>query len=125
MSTQELERTAAEVPARRRGPVPLPGGARWRAVLEQRWQDRLQEVTQLSLEFHEAGAAVQDARGPQLSLRQLTRRAVIARRGLADLDDALDRLAAGHYGRCERCSSQIPHELLARLPEERYCLSCA
>jgi DnaK suppressor protein len=124
MSTQQLDLPAAAVPAARR-PQPLPGGARWRALLEQRWQDRLQEVTQLSVEFHEAGTAVQQRDRPGKSLQQLMRRAVIARRGLADLDDALDRLAAGDYGQCERCASAIPAENLVAVPEERYCPSCA
>ncbi len=124
MSTQQLDLPAAAVPAARR-PRPLPGGARWRALLEQRWKDRLQEVTQLSVEFHEAGTAVQQRGQPGKSLQQLMRRAVIARRGLADLDDALDRLAAGDYGRCERCTSAIPAENLVALPEQRYCPSCA
>ena len=122
MSTQELELPATVVPAPRR--KPLPGGARWRALREQRWKDRLQEVTELSLEFHEAGTAVHEQRQPAGSLRQLMRRAVIARRGLADLDDALERLASGDYGRCERCSAAIPPDNLARVPEERYCPSC-
>ena len=124
MSSQELELPAAAVvvPAPRRRQRPLPGGARWRALLEQRWKDRLQEVTELSLEFHEAGAAMPR---PHTTLQQLMRRAVTARRGLADLDDALGRLATGEYGRCERCSGVIPPESLAVLPEARYCARCA
>ena len=124
MSTTELERPAAAVPVQRRREPP-PGGARWRELLEQRWRDRLEEVTELSLEFHEAGTAVQEQRPPQTSLQQLMRRAVVARRGLADVDDALDRLAAGDYGRCERCAQAIGTERLIVVPEERYCQHCA
>ena len=121
MSAQELELPAAGLPAARRRR--LPGPARWRALLEQRWKDRLQEVTQLSVEFHEAGAAVLEPRQPQ-SMRTLMRRAVTARRQLADLDDALGRLATGDYGRCERCRRDIPAETLTRAPEQRYCPRC-
>ena len=48
-----------------------------------------------------------------------------ARRRLADLDDALGRLDAGTYGRCERCGSPIPAERLAVRPSARTCVHCA
>jgi|HubBroStandDraft_2_1064218.scaffolds.fasta_scaffold801029_1 RNA polymerase-binding transcription factor DksA len=124
MSTQEVDATAVVALPRQRERS-LAGAPRWRALLERRWKDQLQEVTQLSLEFHEAGIAVQERRPLATSLQQLRRRAVIARRRLADLDDALDRLAAGQYGQCESCAGTIPPELLAQVPEDRYCPQCA
>ncbi|MEH0844497.1 TraR/DksA C4-type zinc finger protein [Micromonospora sp. CPCC 205711] len=48
-----------------------------------------------------------------------------ARRRLADLDDALSRLDAGTYGRCERCGLPIPAERLAVRPSARTCVHCA
>jgi RNA polymerase-binding transcription factor DksA len=123
MSTQEVELAAssAAAPWHR-----LPSGAaRWRALLEQQWRDRLLELTQLSVEFHEAGTDARRRRQPPKSLQQLRRRAVIARRRLADLDDALERLAAGQYGQCERCAGSIPAEHLATAPQDRYCARCA
>lgn len=48
-----------------------------------------------------------------------------ARRRLAELEDALQRLDAGRYGRCERCGSAIPAERLAVRPSARTCVSCA
>jgi DnaK suppressor protein len=48
-----------------------------------------------------------------------------ARRRLADLDAALERLDAGTYGRCERCGLPIPAERLAVRPSARTCVSCA
>ena len=62
----------------------------WRALLEARWRARLQEVTELSLAYHRAAAAVPDvpvAAGPhsttpgQRELARLLRRTVAARRG--------------------------------------------
>jgi RNA polymerase-binding transcription factor DksA len=53
------------------------------------------------------------------------RRAVAARRRLADVEDALARLAAGTFGRCEQCGAMIPEGSLAVLPEARYCAACA
>jgi RNA polymerase-binding transcription factor DksA len=99
----------------------------WRDVLEARWRNRLHDVTELSLAFHEAAASVPDNQlaDPQSSLRQLMDRAITARRALADTDEALARLATGRFGRCESCSAVIPLPALCRRPEERYCPACA
>jgi hypothetical protein len=43
---------------------------------------------------------------------------------LADVEEALSRLSAGEYGRCEQCGAQIPDRLLATAPEIRYCPRC-
>lgn len=108
---------------RRARAAQLPGGPRWRALLEARWQDRLQKVTELSLAFHDAGAA-HPRRSPG-SLHRLMQRATAARRDLADTDDALSRLAGGKFGECEQCNDPIPAAHLFRVPEDRYCPRCA
>jgi RNA polymerase-binding transcription factor DksA len=100
-----------------------PGGAWWRALLEARWRDRLQELTELCVAFHEAGTGAPTRRHP--SLRQLMRRAVHARQALAETDAALRRLAGGMFGRCEDCSAPIPESSLLSVPEARYCPGCA
>jgi len=112
------------------------GGPRWRALLEARWQDRVREVTELSLAFHVAVAAVpadsagsagsggSGGSGGQRETEALLRRAVAARRRLADVEEALGRLAAGRFGRCESCGAAIPAGLLAAVPETRYCPRC-
>jgi RNA polymerase-binding transcription factor DksA len=100
---------------------------RWRALLEARWRARLQEVTELSLAYHGAAAAVPDSRdggAGQRETRRLLCLTIAARRKLADVDDALARLAAGTFGSCEQCGSQIPAGLLAVVPERRYCPGC-
>ena len=109
----------------------LPGearGPRWRALLEARWQARLRELTELSLAYHVAIAALPAAASPDLSAvpetQALLRRTVTARRRLADVEEALSRLAAGEFGRCEQCGAQIPDGLLAAAPELRYCARC-
>ena len=51
-------------------------------------------------------------------------RTVAARRKLADVEEALGRLAAGRFGSCEQCGSAIPAGLLATAPETRYCPRC-
>jgi RNA polymerase-binding transcription factor len=108
------------------------GGPRWRARLEMRWRARLQEVTELSLAYHEAAAAADRGGGEDglparrlLRLQGLQRRTVASRRALADTEEALARLSAGRYGRCESCAAAIPAQRLASAPETRYCDRCA
>jgi RNA polymerase-binding transcription factor DksA len=103
-----------------------------------RWRARLQEVTELALAYHEAAAAA-DGRGAGGSgddgsgddglqlrrLQRLQRRTVTSRRALADTEEALARLSAGRYGRCESCAGAITAQRLAATPETRYCARCA
>lgn len=98
---------------------------RWRALLETRWQARVRQVTELSLAYHDAEAAA--ARGDRAAagrVQETLRHAVAARRSLADVEDALARLGAGHFGRCEQCLEGLPEAELALNPEMRYCLAC-
>ena len=107
-------------------------GPRWRARLEARWQAHVQEVTELSLAYHEAASAAAavaagaaPAGGPaQRKVRKLLRRTVAVRQSLADTEEALGRLASGRYGLCEGCTGDIPARLLAAAPEARYCPRC-
>jgi len=69
------------------------------------------------------GAASGDAE--DRDARQLLRRAVAARQRLADTEDALGRVAAGVFGRCEQCGAPITERLLVAAPESRYCARCA
>ncbi|WP_229053413.1 TraR/DksA C4-type zinc finger protein [Aeromicrobium sp. Leaf350] len=48
-----------------------------------------------------------------------------AQRHLAEIDAALERVAAGTYGVCERCGSTIPEGRLEARPVARTCISCA
>ena len=102
-------------------------GPRWRARLEARWQAYVQEVTELSLAYHVAAEAASDDIGDgagQPEVASLLRRVAAARRKLADVEEALGRLAAGTFGACEQCGSAIPAGLLAAAPETRYCPRC-
>ena len=102
-------------------------GPRWRAQLEARWQTYVREVTELSLAYHVAAAAVPGGTGDgagQPEIAALLRRAVEARRKLADVEEALGRLTAGSFGSCEQCGSAIPAGLLTATPEIRYCPRC-
>jgi RNA polymerase-binding transcription factor DksA len=102
----------------------------WRALLETRWQQRLGTVTRLSLAYHDAAERLPVAQraggqGGSRELRRLMRETVAARRALSDTEEALARLSAGTYGRCEQCAAAIPVSKLAQVPEARYCEGCA
>ena len=43
---------------------------------------------------------------------------------LSEVDRALDRIADGTYGRCERCGGEIAPARLEALPYARLCISC-
>ena len=108
-----------------------PGDPRWRVRLDSRWRARLLEVTELSLAYHDAAAGAVGSDAPAAAeagrrqLRRLLSRAVDARRALADTEEALVRLSAGRFGRCEHCAQPVPAEVLALAPETRYCPRCA
>ena len=44
---------------------------------------------------------------------------------IVEIDEALQRLAAGTYGMCEQCGAVIPDERLAIRPAARTCVRCA
>jgi DnaK suppressor protein len=44
---------------------------------------------------------------------------------LRDIDDALAKLDAGTYGRCERCGGEIGTARLEAMPAARLCITCA
>ncbi|MHA6765619.1 TraR/DksA family transcriptional regulator [Streptacidiphilus sp. PAMC 29251] len=48
-----------------------------------------------------------------------------ARTRLADLDQAMERLERGEYGRCEQCGEPIPAERLEARPAATTCVPCA
>ncbi len=43
---------------------------------------------------------------------------------VAEIDQALERLDAGTYGRCVRCGRPIPDERLAAVPWAAFCVPC-
>ena len=62
------------------------------------------------------GGLRSEARAGTQETQRLFRRAVAARRKLADVEEALGRLTAGNFGYCEQCGSPIPAGLLQALP---------
>jgi RNA polymerase-binding transcription factor DksA len=44
---------------------------------------------------------------------------------LTEIDEALERIRQGKFGRCEECQEAIPKARLHSLPYTRHCVSCA
>ena len=109
---------AARGPAAHLAPETMPD---WRALLESHWRARLEQVTELSLAYHDARDA---GAGQPSGARPLLRQAVTQRRALAEIEAALARVGQGRFGRCERCGGSISAAYLTRTPQARYCLSC-
>jgi DnaK suppressor protein len=122
-------------------PAPAAAQAAWRSLLDERWQQRLSTLTELALAYHDAdetrrkrpagavdAAGAADATGAAdaetTDLRRLLREATAARRALSDTEASIARLAAGSFGRCERCAGPIPTSELLAEPETRYCSEC-
>lgn len=43
---------------------------------------------------------------------------------LKDIDDALEKIESGTYGKCENCNTDIPIERLRAYPSAKTCLNC-
>ena len=48
-----------------------------------------------------------------------------ARSALETAEEALRRVSAGTYGRCESCGEEIPAERLAAVPDAVRCVNCS
>ncbi len=114
--------------------------ARRRGELEARWRATLDQVTTLSVAYHEAAAArLPDLAVPpagqtaerrpaspgDADVSRLAQRVVAERQALGEIEAALDRIASGQYGRCEQCHRPISAGLLTAQPEARYCSACS
>jgi DnaK suppressor protein len=103
-----------------------------RSLLEARWEERLGTLTELSLAYHDAAARPAGHLSPTdtgetsetSELKRLMRETTAARRALRETEEALARLSAGGYGRCEQCAMSIPPATLLLEPEARYCPEC-
>ncbi|MEV0040407.1 TraR/DksA C4-type zinc finger protein [Streptomyces sp. NPDC050804] len=97
--------------------------------------DTIAQIAFLSRDFAEiveanALVAVDDEHDPEGSSTAFERAHVAAmlaqaKDRLADLDQALERLERGDYGRCEVCGEPIPAERLEVRPAASTCVSCA
>lgn len=104
------------------------------ALLRKREQARA-EIATLDADLHALFEASRssnaddehDPEGSTIAYERAQLTAVLdaARRHLADVGDALDRLDAGGYGVCEVCGGPIPAARLEVRPFARTCVGCA
>lgn len=105
-----------------RRPLPAPVLARLRGRLVDELRARVRQ------------AAAQDATARQLSgqtdpdstiERELAVAcAARAREGIAEIEEALERIESGAYGTCLACLRPIPVERLEVIPHARFCVEC-
>lgn len=50
--------------------------------------------------------------------------AEVESRELASIENALERMRTGHYGKCETCAERIPMARLNALPYATLCIDC-
>ena len=86
---------------------------------------RLAAETQLDDLREALEDTVGDPSGEAAIDRTLTKRAAArCAQLLVDIDDALARVDAGSYGRCERCHLSITPARLEAIPHARHCVRC-
>lgn len=122
----------------RRGLMSEPYAGRMRDLGEELERARAETLARL-VEFDETTRAYAAARGdadgddehdPEGSTLAWERAASAAsgdaaRRHLADIDAALERVRAGWDGACLDCGRSIPAERLAARPDADRCVACA
>src|ERR1700753_811735 len=106
-----------------------------RAALAAERADTLARMAGLEREFSDIVTATQaantdDEHDPEGATIAYEREHVVAlldqaREHLAAIDEALTRLDAGDYGRCEACGQPIAPERLAARPTATQCVACA
>jgi len=106
-----------------------------RELLEAERQEVIQRLTHLTGDFNNVVEASRDSNaddehdpeGATIAFEraQVTALAQQAREHLAEIDAALERLAAGTYGSCARCGRPIAPGRLQARPTARTCIACA
>ena len=128
-------RTTPDTPrARPAAPLP-PELAELRAVLvaeREHTAERIAALTRNVKDIVDAASFTStddehDPEGATIAFERSQASALLdsSRSHLADIDEALARLADGEYGRCERCGMPIAPARLAARPAARTCIACA
>jgi DnaK suppressor protein len=95
----------------------------------QRQRDRLwQEAVEADSDLRELTeireSELEEAAQQDRMARLLARLDVRAKREIEEIDAALERMARGTYGRCQRCQEWIALPRLRALPATRLCVPC-
>ena len=102
--------------------------ARSKGALERRRRELLKLVEQASQERAARSTEVEpdwpDRASATFNEGVLSRLGDMERDELLEIEDALARIEAGSWGRCEACGGPIGRQRLLALPEARQCLDC-
>ena len=104
------------------------------SILAQEHQDTVDRLAALTGDFDRIVDASRDSNaddehdpeGATIAFERSQVDALIqqARGHLVEIDAALARVAAGTYGRCQRCGRSIPEARLLARPTARTCVTC-
>ena len=129
-----MTRTAVSLfdrpPASRHRVDLVAGLPRLRWMLDEQRQFRRDQLAQLAWldreSQHDTHAHREDLDASADSARLEVSAAVAAaaRQALLDVEDALDRMDDGRYGRCTQCAAEIPVERLYAIPQAALCMRC-
>jgi DnaK suppressor protein len=86
-------------------------------VLEEQFEQLTEELTRLTMHATTPEVIGYDQHGLEAQI-------AATRQKLAETTQALQRIASGTYGLCERCHKEIPPERLEIRPHARYCVPC-
>lgn len=86
-------------------------------ALEEQFEQLTAELTRLTMHATTPERIGYDQHGLESQIAAV-------RQKLAETTQALQRIASGTYGRCERCRAEIPAERLEIRPHARYCVPC-
>ncbi len=100
----------------------------YRSLLEREREELLGKLAELG--FGEGGGLTYDANfadSSQVTAERGEAEALAGelREALTEVDRALGKLDAGHYGICDACGQPINPARLEAMPATRYCIDCA
>ena len=88
-------------------------------------RSRLEDKLEQEYEGHSERLAALIARRRRRTPVDLDAATAEVREALADVAQALRRMAEGSYGTCEQCLGDIEMDHLEQHPASRYCQGCA
>lgn len=108
-----------EAPKRAVAPLAPAQRMQLRGLLHELWRERLDELTQMSIEAHRTDGSTSDQRREATDARLWA-----LRRALVEIESAIKRLDSGSFGHCDSCDRRIDFAVLRRQPHRRYCTRC-
>ncbi|MGK5111326.1 MULTISPECIES: TraR/DksA family transcriptional regulator [unclassified Geodermatophilus] len=98
-------------------PVPATGDSQWEHFRARLAAQRTECVRERELALADTVQSLPDD--------VAVTRAASLQRTIEDIDAALERMAAGTYGRCVHCGTDIPEERLELRPFATGCVACS